>query len=113
MGSQVFPCLRSNPRTEGRHRPRDDTQFSIECRRALHSLPQSSDLSWPRKKLYHGLVEGSISDPLEKRLDWSLGELGTRLKLLEQLRVLVHLAARPECIGPPQLGLQSVPDRHA
>ena len=38
-------------------------------------LPRSSDLSLPRKKLYHGLVEGSVSDPLEKRLDWLLGEI--------------------------------------
>ena len=60
---------------EGCRRPRDDTRFSIECRGALHSLPRSSDLSWPRKKLYRGLVEGSISDPLEKRLGWSLGEI--------------------------------------
>ena len=71
----VFPRLRSNPGAEGHHRPRDDTQLSIEFWGALHSLPWSSDLSWPRKKLYRVLVEGSISDPLEKWLGWSLGEI--------------------------------------
>ena len=74
----VFPHLRSNPGAEGRCRPRDDTRFSIECRRALRSLPQSSDLSWPWKKLYHGLVEGSVSDPLEKQLGWSLVEIRSK-----------------------------------
>ena len=71
----VFPHLRSNPNAEGRRMPRDETRFSIECRKALCSLPRSSDLSWPRKKLYRGLVEGSVSDPLEKRLGWSLLEI--------------------------------------
>ena len=71
----VFPRLRFNPKAESRCRPRDETRFSIECRRALRNLPRSSDLSWPRKKLYHGLVEGSVSDHLEKRLGWSLGEI--------------------------------------
>ena len=67
----VFPRLRYNPGAEGRRRPRVDTRFSIECRRALRSLPRSSDLSWTRKKLYRGLVEDSVSDHLEKRLGWS------------------------------------------
>ena len=40
----VFPRLRSNPGAEGRRRQRDDIWFSIECRRALRSLPRSSDL---------------------------------------------------------------------
>ena len=71
----VFPRLRSNHKAEIRLRPRDETRFSIECRRALRNLPRSSDLSWPRKKLYHGLVEGSVSDPLEKRLGWLLGDI--------------------------------------
>ena len=71
----VFPRLRSNPGAEGRRRPRDDTRFSIECRGALRSLPRSSDRSWPRKKLYRGLVEGCVSDRLEKQLGWSLGDI--------------------------------------
>ena len=66
----VFP-----PKAESRRRPRDETRFLIECRRALRNLPRSSDLSWPRRKLYHGLVEGSVSNPKEKRLGWSLGEI--------------------------------------
>ena len=40
-------------------------------------------------------------------------ELGARLELLEQLRVLTYLVARPECVGPQRLGLQSVLGRHA
>ena len=40
-------------------------------------------------------------------------ELGARLELLEQLRVLAHLPARPECVGPQRLGLQSLLGRHA
>ena len=71
----AFPRLRSNLKAEGRRKPRDETLFSIECRRAIRNLPWSSDLSWPRKKLYYGLVEGSVLDPLEKRLGWSLGEI--------------------------------------
>ena len=39
------------PITESRRRPRDETLFSIECRRVLRNLPRSSDLSWPRKNL--------------------------------------------------------------
>ena len=50
------------------------------------------------------LVAGGDSLPMD---------LGAKLELLEQLRVLAHLAACPECVGPPQLGLQSVSDRHA
>ena len=94
----VFPRRRFNPKAESRRRPKDETRFSIECRRALRNLPRSSDLSWPRRKLYHGLVEGSVSDRLEKRLgsgDSLPMELGARLELLEQLRVLAHLAACP------------------
>ena len=71
----VFPRLRSNPKAESRSRLRGEIRFSIECCRALCNLPRSSDLSWPRKKLYHGLVEGSVSDPLEKLLGLSLGEI--------------------------------------
>ena len=40
-------------------------------------------------------------------------ELGARFGLLEQLRVLAHLAACSECVGPQRLGLQSVLGRHA
>ena len=41
----VFPRLRSNPKAESRCRAKDETRFSIECRRALRNLPRSSDLS--------------------------------------------------------------------
>ena len=48
----VFPRLRSNPGAEGRRRPRADTLFSIECRRALRSLLRSSD--------FHGIGRNYI-----------------------------------------------------
>ena len=72
---EAFPRLRSNPKAEDLCRPRDRTLISNECRRAIQNLPRSSDLSWSRKKLYCGIVEGSISDPLEKWISWSLGEI--------------------------------------
>ena len=71
----AFSRLRSNPRAEGRRRPRDEAPFVNECRRALRNLPQSSDLSRLRKELYRGLVVGSASDPLVKRLGWSVEEV--------------------------------------
>ena len=72
---EAFPCLRSNPEAEGRCRLRDRTLFSNKCSRAIRNLPRSSNFSWSQKKLYRGLVKGSVSDPLEKRLGWSLGEI--------------------------------------
>ena len=72
---EAFPCLRSNPEAEGRCRLRDGTLFFNEYQRAIQNLPRSSDLSWSRKKLYCGLVEGSVLDPLKKQLGWSLGEI--------------------------------------
>ena len=40
-------------------------------------------------------------------------ELGARIELLEQLRVLAHLATCSECVIPSRLELQSGPGRHA
>ena len=71
----AFPRLRSNPEVEGRRRPRDEAPFVYECCRAIRNLPRSSDLSRSRKELYRGLVAGSVSDPLVKRLGWSLEEI--------------------------------------
>ena len=71
----AFSQLRLNPKAEGRRRPRDEAPFVIECRRALRNLPRSSDLSRSRKELYRGLVVGSASDPLVKRLGWSVEEV--------------------------------------
>ena len=56
---------------------------------------------------------GSASDPLVERLGWSVEEirsveLGTRFGLLEQLRVLAHLAASSKRVGPQRLSSQSV-----
>ena len=71
----AFPRLRSNPKAEGRRRPRDEAPFVNDCRRALRNLPWSSDLSRSRKELYRGLVVGSTSDPRVKRLGWSVEEV--------------------------------------
>ena len=46
---------------------------------ALRKLPESSNLSQPRKELYRELVVGSTSDTLVVRLDWSLGEIRSQL----------------------------------
>ena len=40
----VFPRLKSNPKTEGCRRPRDEAPFVRETRIALRNLPGSSDL---------------------------------------------------------------------
>ena len=40
-------------------------------------------------------------------------ELGARIELLEQLRVLAHLVTCSECVAPSRLELQSGPGRHA
>ena len=71
----AFPKLEFAPRVEGRRKPKGQAQFLVECRRALNALPRSSDLLRPRKVLYRDLVEGAASDPLQKRLGLSDGEL--------------------------------------
>ena len=71
----AFPHLRSNPEAEGPRKPRDEAPFVHEYHRAIQNLPLSSDLSRSRKELYRGLLVGSISDPLVKRLGWSLEEI--------------------------------------
>ena len=71
----VFPRLKSNLKAEARRRPGNETPVVRECRRALHKLPWSSDLSQSRKEQYRELVEGSAADPLEKRLGWSFEEI--------------------------------------
>ena len=70
-----LPHLRSNPEAEGRRRPKDEALFTREYQRAIRNLPRSSDLSRSRKELYRGLVAGSASDPLVKRLGWSMEEI--------------------------------------
>ena len=64
--------------TEDCRRPRDEAPFVRECRRAIRNLPRSRDLSQSRKELYRGLVAGSASDPLVKRLGWSMEEIRSR-----------------------------------
>ena len=61
---------------------------------------------------------GSASDPLSERRGWTAEEirsleLGARIELLEQLRVLAHLATCTECVTPSRLEIQSGPGRHA
>ena len=64
--SRIFPCLKSDPKTKGRRKPRG------ECRTALLNLSGSNNLSRPRKKkLYRELVVGSASDPLSERRGWT------------------------------------------
>ena len=67
----AYPRPRLNPKAEGCRRPRDETPYVSECRRALWNL-QFGDLSRSRKELYRGLVVGSASDPLAQRLGWSV-----------------------------------------
>ena len=62
-------------RRKSNRRPGNETPFDGECRRALHKLPRSSDLSKSRKELYRELMVGSAVDPLEKRLGWSFEEI--------------------------------------
>ena len=63
----VFLYLKSNPKAEARRRPGNDIPFVRKCRRALHKLPRSSDLSQSRNELYRELVAGTTLDPLEKQ----------------------------------------------
>jgi len=66
----IFPDLLRRSRCSG-----GETQFLSECRVALRRLPESSDVSWPRRALYRALVEGSGSDPLVERHGSSLEEV--------------------------------------
>ena len=108
--SRTFPRLKSDPKAEGRRKPLGEALFVRECRRALRNLLGFSDLSRPGKELYRELVVGSASDPLSERLSL---ELGARIELLEQLRVLAHLVTCTECVTSSRLELQSGPGRHA
>ena len=109
--SRTSPRLQSDPKAEGRRKPLGEALFVCECRKALRNLLGSSDLLRPRKELYRELVVGSArldggGDPLSL-------ELGARIQLLEQLRVLAHLATCTECVTPSRLELQGGPGRHA
>ena len=70
-----FQFLESDPEAEGHRKPKDATPFTRECRKVLRKLSRSNDLSQSRKDLYRELVVGSASDPLVKRLSWSLEEI--------------------------------------
>ena len=59
----VFPRLESDPKVEGRRKPKGTAPFTCECRKALHKLPRFSDLSRSRKELYRDIGVGSTSDP--------------------------------------------------
>ena len=100
--SRTFPRLQSDTKAEGRRRPMCETLFIRECRTALRNLLESSDLSRPRKELYRELVVGFALDPLSgttgRRRRSAPMELGARIELLEQLRVLIHLVTCTECV---------------
>ena len=103
--------MRSNPKAESYCCPSGEALYLIECRKALCKLPWFRDVWWFQKELYWELVEGSVLDPLEKRISFSQKVIRThwnyRFGLLEQLRVHDHLAACTECIIPCELVFQS------
>ena len=110
-----FPRLKSDPKVERRHQPKGETPFAPKCCKALRNLPRSSAHSRSRKELYRQLVVDSVADPLVM-VDGggSLAlELGAWFGLLEQFRILAHLAPRTERAAPFQPELQSVPGRYA
>ena len=72
--SRTFPRLSSDPKAESRRKPMGEALFVRECRAALRNLPESSDLSRPRKELYLELVVVFVSDPLSERHDWTAEE---------------------------------------
>ena len=81
----------------------------------LSRYRKEGDLSRYRKELYRGFRFGSSGGTarLVGGGDSFLVELGARLGRLEQLRVLAHLAACSERVGPQRRGLQNVPGRNA
>ena len=116
----AFPFLESSPKAEGHRQPSGETSFARECRKALRNLPGFSDFSRPRKELYREGVSGGFrfgSSCRAARLVAGRGsllmELGARFRLLEQFRVLAHLAACPGCVAPCRLDFQSGLGRQA
>ena len=79
---------------------RDRQTFVCECCWALHKPPRSSDLSQSRKELYQELVAGSASDPLVKRLDWSLEEI----RISPRQLVLLDVGYIMDNADPPYRG---------
>ena len=57
----IFPRLESDREAEGHSKPKSSAPFTCECRKALHKIPRSSDLSRSQKKLYQELVAGGDS----------------------------------------------------
>ena len=117
--SRTFPRLNLDPKAEGRRKPLGEALFVHECRKALHNLLGSSDLSWPRKELYRELVVGSASDPLSERRGWTVDEIRSHWNwapgpsFLNNSEFSLTLATCSECVTPSRLELQSVPGRHA
>ena len=87
-------------KAEGRRKPRGEAPFVRECHRALRNLAESSALSRPRCAAQ--LDSGGALLPLE---------LGARFGLLEQFRVIAHLAACTERVAPSRLEPQGGPAR--
>ena len=69
--SRTFPRLKSDPKVEGRHKPRAEAPFVCECCTALRNFSRSSDLSQTRKELYRKLGVDSALDPLSERHSWT------------------------------------------
>ena len=71
----TFLRLKSDPKAEGRRKPRGEELFAWECRKALCNFSGFSDLSRSQKGLYRELVVGSTSDPLVHRLSRLMKEV--------------------------------------
>ena len=71
----VFPRLKSDPKAEGRRRLWGEALFVCKYCKALRNLSGSNELFQSRKELSQDLLVGSASDPLMKRLDWSMEEV--------------------------------------
>ena len=54
--SRTFPRFKSDPKAEGRRKPRDEAPFVHKCRTVLRNPFGSNDFSRPRKELYRDLV---------------------------------------------------------
>ena len=72
---RTFPRLKSDQKAQGRRQPMGETPFFRECRVTLRNLPESSDLSWPRKQLYRELGVETASEPLSERHGWTAEEV--------------------------------------
>ena len=111
--SRFFPSLKSNPKAEGRRKPRGEAPFVQECCTALRNLSGSSDLSRPRKELYRELVVGSASDPLNEQRGRTAEEVRSIWNWVPGLGFLNNSEFSLTWRLSRNLELQSRPGRHA